>query len=280
MIQIFKQKGCLKNGLFVFCLVFCLLAAGCKNAKDNNALLISKDWNIGDTYFSRAAGAVSGYNPYKLARFSPDHKFIIWGDGKFSAGKWSWKNDTTIALKPVYGELERLESYWNIVFLNEKRLKVSVYRMLDNGPGQIEMELTFLGRKSKSDKDPYSLSANLWRRKPPIAETDAEIKRRVNDYLRFLEATYKYAVDNEATSMDYNAFPQPLRMQYANGVRMAYNNELDDWNACFYDSAQAIKGYQLVGMSLADTKMQSADNLAERNLDLVKQMIINLEQIK
>ena len=58
----------------------------------------------------------------------------------------------------------------------------------------------------------------------------------------FEKAWYRYAIQNEFETLSTGWYPNPMLMHYANGIRMAYSDELYDWNNCFYDSAQAVKG--------------------------------------
>lgn len=263
------RKGCFLNSPFLYLLLSVVLVSSC-NRNDRNTMLTKNEWHIKNTVFPNASNTTE--NPYTLVKFYTNNRYIIWSGNSFTTGLWNWDgNKAIIILKPTYGEA--LIAYWKIDDLSKTQLVANVYRAMTGDARKKEMTLIFLGNENRSDKDPYSVTANLWRKNPDKLETDAALKNRVKSYLQFLEMVYKHAVDNNETELDFSWYPQPLRMQYSNGVRMAYNDELDDWNKCFFDSAQSVQAYQLIGGLMYEIKVKKSDNLAKRNLDFVQQMI-------
>jgi hypothetical protein len=80
-------------------------------------------------------------------------------------------------------------------------------------------------------------------------------------------------------ALRYDWFPQPLRMEYSNGVRMAYSgDEMMLWNKCFYDSAEAVKSYLMIGNIMIKQELKNTDNIADRNLDLVRLILGKLKE--
>lgn len=69
-------------------------------------------------------------------------------------------------------------------------------------------------------------------------------------------------------------YATPIQLHYGNGVRMSYNTELTDWYSCFYNEAEAIEAYKLLGGAMKKSTMVFNDNfIYSRNLAYIKQLI-------
>ncbi|HMP92354.1 MAG TPA: hypothetical protein PKD90_05750, partial [Phnomibacter sp.] len=139
--------------------------------------------------------------------------------------------------------------------------------------GTEEGTYTFTGYPATEDTDPFSPEANRWRIPPAQPESLEDIRQRVLDFLVFQRNWYAFVLQHKMDPILINWYPNPMLMHYANGVRMAYADELDSWNRCFYDSTAAVRGYQFIGGGLREVTIKKTDNKVERNLDCLKQMI-------
>ncbi|MCU0322180.1 MAG: hypothetical protein MUE72_07170 [Chitinophagaceae bacterium] len=70
-------------------------------------------------------------------------------------------------------------------------------------------------------------------------------------------------------------FEQPRASAFLS--RMAYSNELNDWNRCFFNEEQAVEGYKVFSGVIYKVKLHHKESVAERNLDMVNQLLEVIE---
>jgi hypothetical protein len=214
-----------------------------------------------------------------VLRLYPKGVYTQYGTNSYSFGKWRInEKGGYIHLHQDAGTFEEEDEYLKIEMLQARRLTTAAFYAMPFYSNQQQNLYRFKGLTNHSKADPYSPEMNGWRKQPQVPEAPANIKKRVVNYLHFVQAVYQHAIDNDLESINDYWYPSPLRMHYGNGVRMAYSNELDDWNRCFYDSAQAVKGYQIISGELYDVKLKTGVNHFERNLDCVDQILKRLEK--
>lgn len=246
-----------------------LILAACSGGADKFKL--EQAW-IGSKYIT-ASGLELGA-PNRVIRFYRDGSYTYFGAGGYNYGRWTEdENSRTIELKPKAGQLEALDAYWRYDIKSPKEMTAKIYRNPLAPPSSLEGTITLTAPGGKPDPDPFSVDMNAWREKPQQAEDLPAIRARVLKYLRFLEAVWTYAEKQQVAAMPTAWFPRPILMEYKNGVRMAYSTELDDWNACFYDAAAAVKGYQYLSGALREIQLLKTPNRYERNRDCIEQMI-------
>jgi hypothetical protein len=264
------SKGCpLPGSLFVFTLLGLLFLAGCKPGGRNFSL--NQAW-ITQKFVTAKGLELSGNQ--RLVRFYDDGTYTMYGGRSgYDRGYWRPAEKTNyLVLHPVVTNLEWIDAYWQYLPISQSEMKVTVYRnpLMQAGTdeGFYMMKAYSAGRH-----DPFHPDMNAWRIAPDTTESLDEIRQRVLDYLRFQQAWYAFAVENELNELPTHWYPQPMIMHYANGVRMAYADELSDWNSCFYDSTAAVRGYQFIGGALREVSLKQTTDMAERNLDCIAQMI-------
>jgi hypothetical protein len=196
----------------------------------------------------------------------------------YNYGTWKFIDSSKgLILKPESGYPLTEERY---VFELEKLVagrKLELYPMYKEGQQWVRGgQQTVMGCNNKSSAKPFVATNHVWRKKPNAPETPEQLKTRVRQYLSFLKDYFQYCQDNELEAMTYGWFPAPLQMHYNNGVRMAYSTELNDWYNCFYNQQQGIEGYKLIGGAMQKSKLQHHNSRAERNMDMVKQLLQNL----
>jgi len=134
-------------------------------------------------------------------------------------------------------------------------------------------------RYSSLDKDPYSIVNNQWRVKPGQPESDAMLKQRVLNHLKFLQLIFKDALDKNKEQVTYNWFNTPLIIAN-NGVALKFFDDIkEDWSKNFYDTAEARKGYWELNKAFRNKiKYLQTDNYFEKKTDMFQQMINNVQQ--
>jgi len=274
--NIICSKCCsLKNSIYFFTafIAFSMLA-GCRIDPEKE---LKKEWYV--TAYHTPLANIGGKGPTNVFRFYGDGKYSQFGKDNYSFGRWRFnKPQRIIHLQPEEGKLEILDSYYYITTMQATIMELVLYRNIPVKKGTEELYFTLEALANKNSKyDPYHPEMHRWRHKPEKPETDEQIKGRAINYLTFLKTLYQHAIDNDFSSLMNDWYPHPLRMHYGNGVRMAYSDELDDWNDCFYDSAQAVKGYQCISGTFQNIKLKSTKNKLERNLDVVEQLLSQMK---
>jgi hypothetical protein len=263
-------KGCHWIGsLFFFLLLTTLSACNMSDGPKSDSL--HQAWFTTKLVSSEGL-EMSDYN-YRVIRFFEDGTYMLLGNGGFENGMFfhSEKNKT-IALQPDTSTLENLPAF--LAYTKEgNKIKAVLYRKASLLPGTEEYTMYLEGFGKPGPNDPFSPALHVWQQQPTAPEPLNAIKKRAINYLHFLEALYQYLLDNKVDAISTQWFAQPLLMNYSNGVRMAYADELEKWNKCFYDSAQAVKGYQYLSGALSKITLSKTENRFERNLDCIKQMI-------
>ena len=96
------------------------------------------------------------------------------------------------------------------------------------------------------DKNPFSRQNYEWTVKPKKTETDAEIKNRVKQYVRFCEYYFNGFVNGGASRIDFIGLPNCLDW-YQGGITIQNDDKLDKkWANCFYSGEQASRGRQML----------------------------------
>ncbi len=260
-----------KSSIYFLITLNVLCVVGCRPIDVGTTLI--NEWYT--TRNETPLAHTGGEGPVSIFRFYEGGKYSQFGTDNYSFGVWGYKKaDSILYLHPYQGSTEILDSYYYVNKVTEGSMYLTLYRNLPIKPGHEELLLTMKAGPGNADKnDPYPPELHTWRIKPMHPETDTQIFNRAKSYLLFLRIMYRHAISNEMESMPVNWYPHPLRMHYGNGVRMAYNDELNDWYSCFYDTAQAAKGYFCISNPLRNVTIKSTENKFVRNLDCVEQLL-------
>lgn len=210
-----------------------------------------------------------------VLRLYPNKSYVLAADLIFETGTWSFDEEKQLMVlrsKTSDGS-EQLRYVLDEKLKDGKTLFTfyNQYPFTDDDKDEV-VEVRALPNQSSTN--PYDLSMHTWRNKPAQAETPAQIKERTLNYLRFLEAMYTHALDNNLENPGGRWYPKPLKF-FSNKVSMAYADELTDWYGCFYNEAQGIEAYKLLSGALMKVKI-TGDDYVSRNLNCVKQLISNL----
>ena len=210
-----------------------------------------------------------------VLRLYPNKSYVLAADLIFETGTLSFDDDKQLmVLRSKTSDGKEQQRY----VLDEKQKDgktlftfYNQYPFTDDDKDEV-VEVRAL--PNQSSRNPYDLTMHNWRYKPAIAETPEQIKERTLNYLRFLEAMYAHALDNNLENPGGRWYPKPVKF-FSNKVSMAYADELTDWYNCFYNEAQGIEAYKLLSRALMKVKITGDDDVS-RNLNCVKQLISNL----
>jgi hypothetical protein len=271
-------KGCPCKGS-----LFSLLCCGllCLGSCDmpGTQFSLHRAW-ISQKFVTASGMDLAGNN--RIVRFYENGTYTMFGSlSRYDVGRWVQAQKANyMILHPKRGNLEWIDAYWQYQPVSRTEMKTFVYRNAAMRAGTEEGFYMMKGFAAKGSHDPFHPDMNQWRIPPDTTESMDEIRQRVLDFLLFQKAWYEFARDNDLEMLPTGWYPQPMQMHYANGVRMAYADELADWNTCFFDSVAAVRGYQYIGGALREVKLLATENRIERNLDCVNQMMEVLKSQK
>jgi hypothetical protein len=256
--------------IILFVLVFLL---SCK--QEEKKFDLTKDWFIIQPGFNDNDS--SGYENMALS-LNEDGTYTHFAVHFYNYGKWEWRErDSKIVLNPSSGY--PLNGTFIFELADYKPEQLQVKRIIKKGNTTIRKKNVdvWFGNKNTTKFNPFIADFNTWRIKPASSETKEQIRKRTLDYLNFLKVYFSYLVDNKIENLTHGWYPQPFQLHFANTARMAYSNELNDWNKCFFNEEQAIEGYKIFSGVIYKVKLHHKESVAERNLDMVNQLLEVIE---
>lgn len=259
----------LLKGYFLWSILFLLIACNGPGEKKK----VPADPKNSEWYAvpgSKLNGQSNKLDMYVL-RFYEDGSYVLCADLLYEQGRWNFDNENkSVALISSTPGVKKDIKY----LFDNVSPKGEIVFTFSNGstPNNSALETVEVQAvTNQSSYDPYNSLTNAWRKKPLKEETPEEIKARAVAYLKFLEALYAHAIDNDLENTGGTWYPKPVKF-FSNKVAMAYNNELIDWYACFYNEAQGIEAYKIISGALMKVKIEGPDDNS-RNLNCVRQMI-------
>jgi hypothetical protein len=257
-------KGYLFSGI-----LFLLLGCNSMNSKQDAAV------NPHDCEWYPVAGSKLSSKENKMdvyvLRYYANNKYVLCADLLFETGTWQQDEQlNAVLLKPDSQYNSAKTMYVRDVKTPEGK---TVFSIFNENPTEAEPAeiIEVQAVANKAVKDPFNILLHEWRIKPDAAESKEQIKKRVLQYLNFLEVFYEHAMENSLENPGGTWYAQPVKF-YSNKVSMAYADELMDWYNCFYNDEQGIEGYKLLSGALIKVKIEGADDNS-RNLNCVRQMI-------
>lgn len=205
-------------------------------------------------------------------RFYSDGNYVLCAELLFEQGSWAFDHEKKLlVLKPSVVRDSLKERYLIDQSEPGSKTQFSFYSSYPVEKANPDERVNVQAVRNLSKADPFAAAMHGWRNKPTRQETAAQIKLRTKAYLQFLLALYQHTNDNHIENPGGNWYPKPVKF-YSNKVKMAYADELADWNHCFYNEAQAVEGYKLISGGLMRVKI-TGENDVERNIDCVKQLL-------
>lgn len=97
------------------------------------------------------------------------------------------------------------------------------------------------------DTNPFTKANMSWMIKPQTEETDAQIKQRVEDYIRFCQFYIQGYARTGSVRISFVGFPNIFNY-YLSGLTIPNNDRVlnKKWTDCFYNQAQVEKAYTMV----------------------------------
>ena len=213
-----------------------------------------------------------------VLRLYDDGTYSRYAANFYNYGTWQWnKAEEWLTLQPVSGDPIAENQILQVSKLMNDQLKVQKIKKEGNVILRSKQSINFLNNNNKSTIDPFSRANNIWRIKPTSSETPSQIKDRTVKYLEFLKMFYQHALDNDFQVVTSGWYPAPLQMNFSNGFRMAYNTEVKDWYACFYNEQEGIEAYKMLAATVHKTQVHHIENKAERNIDIIEQILKVIE---
>ncbi len=253
---------------YLFILFICISIVGCN---PNTKFSLNGDWFIVQEGYNDQDS--SGYENMAL-NLKSDGSYAHFAANFYNYGKWKWDATTSrITLTPESGHPRNGTFVFELV--KQEKEEVQVKRILQKGEVLVKRKKAdkWFGNKNMVSESPFESKYNQWRVKPTNPETREQIRERTFQYIQFLKICFQYQVDNKIESLTHGWYPQPFQLHFINTARMAYSNELIDWNACFYNEEQAVEAYKLISGTMYKLKVHNKETIAERNLDLVVQLL-------
>lgn len=252
-----------------FFAILILLSFSCKEQKKNK---LPQEWYKIQEGFNDED---SSGNENTVLRLYDDGTYAQFAANFYNFGTWKWKDTLTrLILTPTNGKPLLQKQMWQVTQLINDKLEVQQIMKQNTVLVRDKRKITFFyNEHNESAADPFSYKNNIWRIKPTQPENEQQIKTRTVQYLNFLKDYYQHAIDNKFSVMTFGWYPAPLQMHFSNGARMAYNTELNDWYACFYNEQQAVEAYKLISGTMSKVKIKAIESKAERNLDLILQIL-------
>lgn len=243
------------------------------SASENMEDVLAQNWtNADDMDALRSADESSLQVPVRGFCMGKDHSVIKNIRNYMETGTWQYDADTkTVTFSYNKGD----KDVYKI-----RALAADELRLTNIGIGS-ETILVFAtdGKRHKDPAtDPFTIANNQWRVKPKASETDEAVKQRVDGFLHFFILYYKDVIARKAAVISFYGFPSCLKW-YAGGIYLQDDKDiLKNWNAIFYNEAQAKKGYNMVS-ALLDKKYtwpSGNQNWIKKNLSVLEQMYANL----
>lgn len=209
-----------------------------------------------------------------VLKFNEDSTYSHFGYNYYAYGNYKWNTaKKMILLSPTTSKYSPLKQQFKIEKVNNNQYTIKkTLQTIDDFLVQKEGNEA-VGVSSSSKNDPFNPAMNTWRIKPAESESKAAIKNRTIAYLKFLQTYYRFIKEKKLTTFSYGWFPTPIKMHYVNGVKMSYNNELDDWYDCFYNIDEGNEAYMLISGTFRKCNFKQTNSIVARNVDYLEQMI-------
>lgn len=185
-------------------------------------------------------GSLNYVTVYRGMAFYNDGSMVRNPRSYISLGKWQYDDAT----KTITMNLSDGENYkYKIKAVSADELQL--IDLEDASPTVITYVSQAFGYK-KNEDDPFYTANNQWRIKPKKPETQEQINKRVRDCVRFYGLFYNDNLLRDTSIISFIGLPSCFNW-YSGGIGVQKAEKLGyDWQACFYDKAQALKAHALL----------------------------------
>lgn len=185
-------------------------------------------------------GSVNYVTVYRGMAFFNDGSMVRNPRSYISLGTWQYDDATKI----ISINLKEGDNYrYKIKAVSADELQLID---LDDANPQVETYVSQAFCYKKNEDDPFYEANNQWRIKPRKPETPAQINKRVKDCVRFYALFYNDNLLRDTSIISFVGLPSCFNW-YSGGIGVQKAEKLsDEWQACFYDKAQALKAHALL----------------------------------
>jgi hypothetical protein len=203
--------------------------------------LLCQDWSYKDDAdeVDSSDGASDLDIPYRSFSFFSDSTVVKNPRGEIQFGKWIFNNaDKTISIKYKDGKTEKYKI---------RAIGVNDMTLTKNGEDKEKILLIADGKQEQNyTDDPFYISNNYWRVKPRQPESDAAIKERLRQCIRFYVLYFKDNIKRDATSISFYGLPSCFAW-YTGGISIVNEEKLKAaWMNIFYNQQQALNAREIM----------------------------------
>ena len=244
------------------------------SASTNMQELLAQSWILDDDKEALEVASDGSAFEMPVRSFSMAADFTIVKNIRNAMDNGTWKFDEAkkiLTLKYTNGSSD----------IYKLRALAATEMKLTNVGIKSETVLTFVSdakRYKNAADDPFYIAHNKWRIKPRSSETDAAIKQRLKDNLRFFILFYRDVIARKAAAASFYGFPSCLEW-YAGRISIQNRKEVSQkWKDCFYNDAQAMKAYDMMDIIISKkiTWPKGTNNWLKKNLFALEQIYQNL----
>jgi len=221
----------MKERYFIIGLIIVLLqSTACIVPRSNG---IDKLWFF--TYYNGSpAKSDSVLTPASFLDLRKDGTFTN-DFGVFDYGAWKLK-DSKLYLEGHHTK----NSVLTVEYFAGNEMRIS---SADFPPASFESQP---GLFKSPEENPFSAENNVWRIPAKNKESEATIKNRLLNHLKFWEAYFTWALNNGLQSIDVRSTPTPIKI-YGNGFGLKPFSELPrTWKSYFFDEDDCKKANDMI----------------------------------
>lgn len=172
-----------------------------------------------------------------------DSTYLANPRGQVSIGTWRVKQSGKERTLVLTGT-DKKETVWYIQELNSLNLRL-VRAGEDGKPLYLNLSSDGMVHQNHLN-DPFHPVNNQWRIRPAQPETDSAIAARAKACVKFFALFYRDNIKRQKDKINFEGLPDILEW-YSRGIGMPdWEDIKNSWLHCFYDDAQAEKGYQVL----------------------------------
>jgi hypothetical protein len=231
-------------------------------------ILLCQNWeNKEDAADAELSGGGGSFEmPYRGFSFFTDLTMLQNPRDAMRFGKWNF-DDANKQITIVYADGGR--SQYKIAAIGAKEMIL----MSQTDKKKITYRADGKVQKNIAD-DPFYGVNNQWRKKPGKAETDEEIKKRVNDCVLFYSKFLNDNVARGGTTISFVGLPAIFKW-YSGGISVLGKEKLENkWINCFYNKEQAYKAQTMLEAVITKKYKwnKKETNWVKQDADVVRQI--------
>ena len=109
-------------------------------------------------------------------------------------------------------------------------------------------------------EDPFYPDNNKWRIKPDTLESEIDLKKRIQNYVKHTTLILKAAMERESKVVSFE-FSKGIIKIFNGGIGAVKQNRIPkEWKSTFYNEEQAVIGYKLYKRYLRSTDYKGASS--------------------